>query len=155
MRLSTIFVGHDHCPKYGQLGLSKLLGLSQLVVGSPRWAFWRCCTAVVVTLGIWRLEILLWRRVPLFLFQFLATSWEMDGKAEGRWLGPSPCDNERTIALRKTALRAYEGKSSELIPPGPRSRIGAVHPTCERAGKLQSVTFPVELLNCLGGQTAG
>ena len=48
----------------------------------------------------------------------------MNGKAEGRWLGNSPCDNERTIALRKNALRAYEGKSSALIPPGPWSRIG-------------------------------
>ena len=48
----------------------------------------------------------------------------MDGKAERRWLGTCPCDNERTIALRKNALRAYEGKSSELIPPGPRSRVG-------------------------------
>ena len=34
-----------------------------------------------------------------------------------------PCViNERTIALWTNALRAYEGKSSELIPPGPRSR---------------------------------
>ena len=48
----------------------------------------------------------------------------MDGKAERRWLGTSPCDNERTITLRTNALRAYEGKSSELIPPGPRSRVG-------------------------------
>ena len=31
----------------------------------------------------------------------------MDGKAEGRWLCTSPCDNERTIALRKNTLRAY------------------------------------------------
>ena len=50
----------------------------------------------------------------------------MNEKAEGRWLGTSPCDNERTIALRTNALRAYEGKSSELIPPGPRSRVGAL-----------------------------
>ena len=48
----------------------------------------------------------------------------MDGKAERRWLGTSPCDNERAITLRKNALRACEGKSSELIPPGPRSRVG-------------------------------
>ena len=48
----------------------------------------------------------------------------MHGKAEHRWLGTSPCDNERAIALRKSALRAYERKSSELILPGPRSRIG-------------------------------
>ena len=48
----------------------------------------------------------------------------MNGKAEGRWLGTSPCDNESTIALRENAFRAYEGKSSELIPPGPRSRVG-------------------------------
>ena len=64
--------------------------------------------------------------VPLFLFAFLVSSWEMDGKAERRWLGTSPCDNERTIALRKNALRAYEGKASELIPPGPRSRVGVI-----------------------------
>ena len=36
--------------------------------------------------------------------------------------GTSPCDNERVTALWTNALRAYEGKSSELIPPGPRSR---------------------------------
>ena len=48
----------------------------------------------------------------------------MDGKAKSRWLGTSPFDNKRTIALRANALQAYEGKSSELIPPGPRSRVG-------------------------------
>ena len=48
----------------------------------------------------------------------------MDGKAERRWLGTFPCDNERTIALSKIALRAYEGKSSKLIPTDPRSRVG-------------------------------
>ena len=62
--------------------------------------------------------------VPLFLFALPVSSWKMNRKAEGRWLGTSLCDNERTIALRKNALRAYEGKSSELIPPGPRSRVG-------------------------------
>ena len=31
------------------------------------------------------------------------------------------------IALRKNALRAYEGMSSELIPPSPRWRVG----TCD------------------------
>ena len=53
----------------------------------------------------------------------------MDGKAERRWLGTSPCDNERTTALRTYALRAYDGKSSELIPPGPRSRFGTTSTT--------------------------
>ena len=67
--------------------------------------------------------------VPFFLFAFLVSSWEMDGKAERRWPGTSPCDNEKTIALRKNALQAYEGKSSELIPPGSRSRVGT-HPLC-------------------------
>ena len=62
--------------------------------------------------------------VPLFLFAFQVSSWEI-GKAERRWLGTSSCDNERTNALRKNALRPYEGKSSELIPPGPRSRVGS------------------------------
>ena len=57
----------------------------------------------------------------------------MDGKAERRWLGTSPCDNERTIALRKNALRAYKGKSSELIPPGPRARVDALRSTPTRS----------------------
>ena len=68
--------------------------------------------------------------VPLFLFAFLVSSWEMDGKAERRWLVTSPCDNKLTIALRTNALRAYEGKSSEMIPPGPRSRVGTVSFWC-------------------------
>ena len=59
--------------------------------------------------------------VPLFLFAFLVSSREIDGKAEGRWLGTSPCDNERTFALRSNALRVNEGKSSAQVPPGPRS----------------------------------
>ena len=50
----------------------------------------------------------------------------MDGEAESRWLGTSPCDNKLTIALRANVLRAFEGKSSALIPPGPRSRVGTV-----------------------------
>ena len=50
--------------------------------------------------------------VPLFLFAFLVSSWEMDGKAEGRWFGTSLCDSEIPIALRTNALRAFEGKSS-------------------------------------------
>ena len=61
--------------------------------------------------------------VQLFLFAFLVNSWDIDRKTERRWLGTPPCD----IPLRKTAIRAYEGKSSELIPPGPRSRVG----TCD------------------------
>ena len=48
----------------------------------------------------------------------------MDGKAERPRLGTPPCDNKRTTALRANALRDYEGKSSELITPGPRSRVG-------------------------------
>ena len=62
--------------------------------------------------------------VALFLSAFLVSSWKMNGKAEGRWLGTSSCDIELTIALRTYALRAYDGKSSDLIPPGPRSRVG-------------------------------
>ena len=55
----------------------------------------------------------------------------MDGKAEGRWLGTYLCDNKRAIALRENALRVYEGKSSELIPPGPRSRVGTSYSSSE------------------------
>ena len=50
----------------------------------------------------------------------------MNGKAECRRLGTSPCDNDIHIALRTNVLLAYEGKSSELIPPGPRSRVGSI-----------------------------
>ena len=42
----------SHCPTYGQLCSSKLLGLNQLLVGSPRWTSGGCCTAVVVSLGM-------------------------------------------------------------------------------------------------------
>ena len=65
----------------------------------------------------------------------------MDEKAEGRWLGTSPCDNERTIALRTNALRAYEGKSSELIPPGPRSRVGTIQLNMVSSAYCPNVTY--------------
>ena len=65
----------------------------------------------------------------------------MDGKAERRWLDTPPCDNERTIALRKNALGAYEENSSELIPPGPRSRVGTV------CSCLRMALCSVELIN--------
>ena len=48
----------------------------------------------------------------------------MDGEVEGRLLGTSPYDNEITVESGKNALRAYERKSLELIPPGPRPRVG-------------------------------
>ena len=51
-------------------------------------------------------------------------SGEMDGDVFGRSNSITPCDIERTIALLMNALRAYERKSSELIPPGHRSRGG-------------------------------
>ena len=59
--------------------------------------------------------------VLLCLFAFLVSSREMDGKAEGLWLGTSPCDREKTIVFRANTLRAYRGESSELIPPDLRS----------------------------------
>ena len=65
----------------------------------------------------------------------------MDGKAERQWLGTSPCDNERTIALRKNSLRAYEGKSSELIPPGPRSRVGTIQLNWVRSAYCPNVPY--------------
>ena len=80
----------------------------------PRWSYYWAFDG-------WRFAVM---GVPLFLFAFLVSPCKMNGKADGRWLGTSPCDNERTTALRKNALPAYEGKSSELIPPGPRSRVG-------------------------------
>ena len=79
--------------------------------------------------------------VPLFLFAFLVSSCKMDGKAERRWLGTSPCDNERTIALRADALRAYEGKSSELKPPGPRSRVGTIQLNWVSSAYCPNVTY--------------
>ena len=52
MKLTTIGVGLDYYSTYGQLCLSRLLVVSQLVAGRVRWAFGGCCTAVVVSLGI-------------------------------------------------------------------------------------------------------
>ena len=48
---------------------------------------------------------------------------------------------ERTTALWTNALRAYEGKSSELIPPGPRSRES-----------VQQAPVTLELTNTPGKQ---
>ena len=76
-----------------------------------------------------------------FLFAFLVSSWEMGGKAEPRWLGTSPCDSKRIIALRANALRAYEGKSSELIPPGPRSRVGTIQLIWVSSAYCRNVTY--------------
>ena len=56
--------------------------------------------------------------VPCELSRFCDTN----GKVHDRWHVNFPSDNERTIALWTNTLRAYEGKSLELIPPGPRSR---------------------------------
>ena len=64
--------------------------------------------------------------VQLFLFAFLLSTREMDGKAEGRWLATSPCIYKISITRRTNAIRAYEEKSSELTPPGPRSRVDTI-----------------------------
>ena len=76
-----------------------------------------------------------------FLFAFLVSSLKMNGNAEGRWLGTSPCDNERTIALRTNAPRAFEGKCSELIPPGPRSRVGTIQLNWVSSAYCPNVTY--------------
>ena len=73
----------------------------------------------------------------------------MDGKAERRWRGTSPCDNERTSALRKNAPRAYEGKSAELISPGPWSRVGAIQLNWVGSAHCPNVTYVL-----LGGRKA-
>ena len=52
-----------------------------------------------------------------------------------------PCDNERTIASRTNAIRAYEGKSSELIPPGPRSRVGTIQLNWASSAYCPNVTY--------------
>ena len=92
----------------------------------------------------------------------------MDGKAERRWLGISPCGTERTIALKTNALRAYQGKSSKLIPPGPRSGVGTIQlnwvsyayrptrPTCfSEAGKRCAAAVGVgHQLKAMGDSTA-
>ena len=72
----------------------------------------------------------------------------MNGKAEGRWLGTSLCDNERTVVLRTNALRAYEGKSSELIPPGPRSRVGTWCCSSSCAGWQDLVLVERDSIQC-------
>ena len=72
----------------------------------------------------------------------------MDGKAERRWLGTSPCDNERTIALGENALRAYEGKSSELIPQGPRSRVGTLYCAVLYCNALYFTVLHCTVLHC-------
>ena len=83
------------------------------MIGSSRWAFGGCCTAVVIPMnGHLTVRDFTVTGVSLFLFAFLVSSGEIDAKARGRRLGSSPCDNERTIALRTNATRAYEGNRS-------------------------------------------
>ena len=48
----------------------------------------------------------------------------MDGKVHDRCHGISLCGHERTLALWIYALRAYEGKTSQLIPWGSTSKVG-------------------------------
>ena len=43
----------------------------------------------------------------------------MDGKVHGRWHGPSPYDNERTITLWTKAFRFYERGSRRSYTNGP------------------------------------
>ena len=65
----------------------------------------------------------------------------MNGKAEGRWLDTPSCDNERAVALSTNALRAYEGKSSELAPPSPRSRVGTIQLNWVSSAYCPNVTY--------------
>ena len=117
--------------------------------------FWRVLYRCGRTIGHLTVGEFTVTGVPLFLFAFLVSSWEMDGKAERRWLGTSPCDNERTIALRKSARRAYEGTSSELTPPGPRSRVGtdtSIAPTVLTRVWCHLITNTIVFVNCWGQQ---
>ena len=88
-----------------------------------RDGFWRVLYRCGRTIGHLTVGKLTVTAVPLFLFAFLVSFRYMDGKAKRRWLWTSPCDNEQAIALRKNRLRAYEGNSSELVPPSPWSRV--------------------------------
>ena len=63
-------------------------------------------------------------------------------KVHGRWHDTSPCDNERTIALWANALRYYEAKSSELIPPASRSRESVQIPYTVDCGRRQPYVAP-------------
>ena len=52
----------------------------------------------------------------------LLKSLHTNGKVHGRRHDTSPRDGEWSVALWTNAFRAFEGKSSEVIPPGPQSR---------------------------------
>ena len=43
----------------------------------------------------------------------------MDGKVEGRWLGTSPCDNERHIALKTKCTPRLRGEFIGADTTGP------------------------------------
>ena len=68
--------------------------------------------------------------VPLFLFAFLVRSSEMDGKAERRWLGTSPCDNERTtrycIEDKRTPGLRGEVLGADTTGPAVASRYNSI-----------------------------
>ena len=88
----------------------------------------------------------------------------MNGEGRRPMAWHFPCDNERTIAFRTNALRAYEGKFSEQ---GPWSRVGTIQlnwvssaycpnvPYFSEAGKHCAAVVGVgHQLNAMGDSTA-
>ena len=82
----------------------------------------RQCTAVVLPLRMWRLEIWLWWELPFFCLRFW---WALE-----RWTGRPKADDlalPRVITnycIEEKRTPSLQGKSSGLIPPGRRSRVG-------------------------------
>ena len=63
-----------------------------------------------------------------------------EGRRPVAWHFPVT-DNERAVALRTNALRAYEVKSSVLTPPGPRSRVGTLQLNWVCSAYCPNVTY--------------
>ena len=106
--------------------LSKLLGLSQLVVGGPRWAFGGCCTRCGRIIGHFTVHRTVGyissgsSTVSFGVSCELLRSWDTSGKVHGRWHDTSPCDNERAIVDKHTPSSRGEVLGGDT-PPGPRS----------------------------------
>ena len=105
-------------------------------VVAPCWAFddWRfyCDRSCTFSVGV-SSELLRWTGRP---------------KADGLTLPRVITKELPGIALGTNALRAYEGKSSELIPPGPRSRVGTWCCSSSCAGWQDLVLVERDSIQC-------
>ena len=88
---------------------------------------WRVLNRCGRTIGHLTVGVFAVTGVLLLLFAFLVSSWEMDGKAEGRWLRTSPCDNEKLFQWGQTHSEPTDGSPRSWYQPA-RGRESEQYP---------------------------